>query len=496
MESWNNIIHTALLGTEKKTLQKEDVEIAIAECFEMITQQTSDKEEVFLQTASLLYNYRQCGFLPVKKETASLSQAEIEEKNYASSIANIALQDIVDTGSYSLLQFWLEQCSAAHKIIQPEFVPTLLFAGGKNKELRELVKLCCGKRGEWLVQFNEEWKWNKLTNDEDLWQTGTLAQRKMFLATTRENDSAKGRELLQQTWAQESAANKTELIEQLSINAGNEDVPWLEELLNEKSVKVKEAVLQLLKTIPSSSIVKQYQEILKKSIRLTTSKGILGIGSKTSLEIKLAAVDASIYKTGIQQLPSQANITDEEFILYQLAGCVPPHFWEEHLALNAEGILKLFLKQNDSKALIPAIGLAAIRFKQTDWLRLVMNADEGNIYPEAFKILSQKEAENYALKFLTNDNTAASVLQNISQFKDEWSIQFTKAILAFTTKNGYQYHKGFYNDIIHLLPVSIMNELEKFIPKEEHLRSMWSNISEHITKLLTLKLQTIKAFNE
>ena len=43
---------------------------------------------------------------------------------------------------------------------------------------------------------------------------------------------------------------------------------------------------------------------------------------------------------------------------------------------------------------------------------------------------------------------------------------------------------------------NIAEELEKFAPKEEHMISMWKNLSDHISKLLSLKLQTLKAFNE
>jgi hypothetical protein len=41
------------------------------------------------------------------------------------------------------------------------------------------------------------------------------------------------------------------------------DLPWLESLLNEKGQKVKDEALALLKSIPGSSIVKQYEDLLR-----------------------------------------------------------------------------------------------------------------------------------------------------------------------------------------------------------------------------------------
>lgn len=496
MESWSQVIHTALLGTEKKTLRKEDVDEYLAQSLDHVAVQSGDKEEAFLQTASLVYNARQCGFVPLKKETVLLPQAEAEEKTYASPVAHAVLSDILDTGSTALFQFWLEQCIEANRIVKPDFLPYLLNSATKRKELRHLVKACGGKRGEWLVQFNQEWKWNEAVNEEEIWQTGTLAQRKTFLSEQRLTDPTKGRELLQQTWSQEPANTKAELLEAMLTGASNADVPWLEELLNEKSVKVKEAALQVLKTIPSSSIVQTYWAILKDSIRLATSKGILGIGSKTSLDIKLAAVDPSIFKTGIEQVSSEKGVSDEAFIRYQITESVPPRFWEKHFNLNREEILKLFSKDDTAKLLIPAIGTAAAHFRDLEWLRAIISIEDKNLYLEALGILPQKEAEAYAVRFFTHDDTAASIVQNLHLFKEEWSMDFTKGLLRFTAKNGYQYHRGFYNEIIHLLPVPITQELEKCTPKEEYQRSMWSNVSEHITRLLTLKLQTLKAFND
>lgn len=496
MESWNSVINAALLGTEKRSLKESEVDISLAETVAAIAQQTTDREEVFLQTAALVYNIRQCGFLPLQKETATIPAADAEEKEYSSLPAHAVLANILETGSISLLRFWLLHCSRANKIVQPEVIPSLLNVGVKTKSLQSLVVLCCGKRGEWLQQFNDEWKWDRAESNEEHWQTGTLLQRKEYLAQLRRNDSAKGRELLQQTWLQESAATKAELLEQLRINAGNDDVPWLENLLNEKSTKVKEAALDILKTIPSSGIVQRYWNILQQSIKVVASKGLLGIGSKTSLEVKLTAVDPSIFKTGIEQVSGRKGVNDEVFILQQLIAHVPPNLWEEYFQLQKEKIISLFGKEEAHASFVTALGEASIRFKALDWLREIIAADPVFFNEEIFAVLPQKEAEAYAVKFLGQDDKASIVIRNLDKFQNEWSLEFAKAVLRFTAKNPYQYHRGFYNDIAAVLPVPLAGELEKCTPKEDYLRNMWITQSEYIIKLLTLKLQTLKAFNE
>lgn len=496
MESWNNVINAALLGTEKRSLKETDMDVAFAESLTVVAEQTIDKEEAFLQLAALAYNFRQCGYSPMHKETVTIATAGVEERLYASQLAHAVLADVIETGSISLLRFWLEGCVGANKIVQPEALPTLLNASVKTKSLQRLITACCGKRGEWLQQFKEEWQWYKNKSDNEVWQTGTLSQRKEFLTQLRKVDPAKGQEAIGQTWPQESAAAKVDLLEAFATNASAEDVAWLEEMQNEKSTKVKEAALSILKTIPTSNIVQRYWNILQQSIRLVISKGLLGIGTKTSLDVKLVEVDPAIFKSGIEKVSGQKGVSDELFILQQLIAYVPPSQWEVQFGLTKEKIIALFAKEEKYNAFVTALGQAAIRFREADWLRAIIEADANFFHIKAFPVLPQNEAEVYAVKFMSQNDKAGIILRHLDKFQHEWSIEFSKAVLRFTAKNPYQYHRGFYNDIAAFLPIPLAGELEKCTPKEDSLRDMWSTQSEYIIKLLTLKLQTLKAFNE
>jgi hypothetical protein len=235
MESWNHIINTALLGTDKKQLVKENLPAEISEGFDWIVRNTESKEDAFLQTAAMLYNFRQCGVLPLHPEGVFISLADKEDKAQAVPLAHQALYDIVETGSVPLLRLWLKQCTSKEQIVQPEAVPLLLDTAIKHKQLQTLIYTCCGNRGVWLSQFNKAWKPAVVLSDEEVWQTGTPEQRRSLLLQIRSTNPVKGRELLAETWAQESAATKAELVKTLSVNAGPDDLPWLEQLLHEKS---------------------------------------------------------------------------------------------------------------------------------------------------------------------------------------------------------------------------------------------------------------------
>src|SRR5581483_100631 len=110
MQYWDHIIHAALLGTDKRALPANDLPAGLEEATALIQQNPGiDKEEQFLQTVALAFNYRQCGIQPLHKEGVTIPKAGAEEKQYGSTLAMQTLKDILDTESQSLLHFWLQQ---------------------------------------------------------------------------------------------------------------------------------------------------------------------------------------------------------------------------------------------------------------------------------------------------------------------------------------------------------------------------------------------------
>ncbi len=496
MEFWDNIVHTALLGTDKRQLKKEDFPQELAETIELINQLPTDKEDQFLNIASVAVNYRKCGVQPLNKSLV-ISKAEAEDSAYCSTLAHRILNDIIAAESIPLLNLWLELCLKNNQIVLPEWIPVLLDFGVRHKQLQSLLLAVTGKRGKWLMQFNEAWKVEVKSTDEAIWQTGTLNERKGYLQKLRTTEPARARESLQQAWAAENANTKAELLKLLATNIGDEDVPWLEQLVNEKSQKVKDEALRLLKLCPASSIVQKYWDIVKQSIHIKKERGILGIGSKTVLEIELVTnIDESVFKSGIEKITSQKNVSDNDFILYQLIAAVPPVFFETHYKLDKKEIVDLFLHSKKGKQFLSGFGRAAITFKDADWLRVVTPVSDNQLYPEAFELLSKEETEKYALQFLSKAENAHVVLDNLTYFQHEWSLAFTRAILKQTVKNQYSFSRAFYNQYIVSIPAAINSELNNYTPDEAYMKNMWSKTSEYITELLTIKSQTLKEFKQ
>ncbi len=493
MEFWDGIIHTAILGTDKKVLKKEDLPTALAAEYNLLTQ-NRDKEEQYLQLASAAAAYRKCGALPLQK-TAEVIAAQEETKPYCNAPAQQALGDILSAESYPLLTLWLEECNRKSQLVQPDMIPVLFDVAKKQKHLRESIIVTTGKRGEWLLPMNADWDFGLPGNEETLWQTGTLEERKMYLQIQRQQDALKGRALLQETWAQESANTKAELLKQLSFGLENEDTKWLESLLTEKSSKVKDEVIQLLKRLPNSSFVQQYWNVVKDAIDIRKEKGLLGIGRKMKLTIHLPVIKEAIFQTGIEKVSSNRKESDDDFVLHQLISAVPPSFFETHFELSREEICDVFYHSKNGKPLFSAFGLAAARFKELDWLRTVIDKTEGQLYPEALELLPDEEKFSYATRFI-KDSTAADTLIHYLQIypQQPWSLALTKEIFRHTAKNSYRYPQSFYKDNILRFPIDIMNELETCAPPDEWARNQWNKMSDYIIRLLTLRRQIVQAF--
>lgn len=484
MQTWDQIINTALLGTDKRTLAAAELPAELAELAAYIQNNTTDKEEQFLQIATLAFNYRQCGVLPLQKEGVTVSKAAVEEKPYSSPLAIQTLRDILESESNSLLQFWLQLCEAAGRIVTPELVPALLTIGTQQKKLQHLVVACCGKRGDWLCQFNPEWNFSTATTQEEIWQTGSAEQRKAVLEQLRKEDPATARAWLLQTWAQEDAATKVEWLMIMATNIGEDDIEFLESLAKEKSKKVKEVALWLLKQIPDSPVVQQYRQVLQKTITI----------GKKGLQIKLpAGLDEHLFKnTGLDKLSNSKDFTDEEFIIFQLVQAVPPTFWETRLDSEPDIIIRSMQKDPIGKKLMPALVQAVVAFRDQRWAMALMQNSQV-FYIDIIPLLPVKEQEFYSIRFM--DQFSENIIEHAIKREDTWSVDLTRAIFIKTAKSVYQYNRSFYSRYIHCIPVDIVPELEKCAPGEDHLKTTWSNTSEYIITLINLKKQTIQSFN-
>jgi len=493
MEDWTKIIETALIGTDKKPINSTDFGEDVQQVWQTIQQNTMiDTAEQFLQLTAVAYNYKRTGAKPLHNDQIAIAIAEEETYPYCNTAAQQTLNDILLEDSTALLELWLKQCVSNHQLVPAQAIPALLDIAKQHSHLQSLIQQSVGNRGKWLSQFNSQWNVSVALSDEELWQTGTPAQRKTVLQQLRLQDATKALEWLQQTWPQENAANKQSLLEVLETNLADADIAWLETLTNEKSVKVKDEAERLLKLCPTSTIVKQYCAIVQQCVGVKKERTLLGLSSKQVLYFTAPVhVDEAIFASGIEKLSGRKELTDEENILYQLLQKTPPTILEQCLQLSPQEIIELIQKEEVTKKYLPAIVAGMCRFKDTKWAMAFMQY-ASVFYLDILPLIPLQQQEHYSRQFFVGNEH--NIILNATKWTVEWSVELTKIIFTHLAANPYQFYKSFYNQHIHLIPIQAMHLLNDCEPKEEYAKTSWANTKTYISKLLILKQQINTSF--
>ncbi len=495
----DHIIQLALLGTEKGQINTTEAdEFLLPPLQTIIANEKIDKEETFLQAASLAFNYRQAGAFAEKITGVDMSITAEEEKPYCSEEALHVLKDTINTESVPLLHMWLQGCENNGFVVKPQYIPSLLETAMQQKKLQTVIANCCGKRGKWLMKFNKEWNFAAGEDAAEIWETGTLEQRKQVLEKTRKEQPANAITFLQKTWQQEDANAKVAFLEILHINLSENDKDFLTGLQTEKSKKVKEAVLSLLKVIPSSDVVKLYIDALSSAINIKKERTMLGLSSRQVLQIQLPQNHDEIYKNNIEKLSGIKGLSDEDFVACQLIKAVPPAAIKNILQLTYDEIATLFLQK--SVHFLYALTNAAILFKDVECLKIVLFKKENDFYKEAISILPPQEAIDYAVYIFqlehgtNNDHIKSRIIDAVCRDNIYFGEKFSGITGKHIASKPYEYNKKFFNQHIHLIHSTFTNNLESFAPKEEYYKNIWNNQSDNIITLMNTRKQIEKIF--
>lgn len=495
MEQWNHIVTAAMMGSEKHPFNAAILPDEMMQAASVIQQNASlSREEQFLQLAALAMNYRQCGVRPVEAPSVTLPPAAEETLPYCSTLAMRVLKDIIAEDMEPLLQIWLEQCGKKQQLIHPAYIPAMLELAAFKKKWQPLVTACCGRRGEWLSKFNPSWKFSANQSEEDAWQTGSLEQRKQVLKDQRTTSPEKAIDMLQAVWATEDANTKQSFLPLLREGISESDLPFLQSLLTEKSKKVKAEAVDLLLLIPSSPLVKKYEEHLSKLVKLHKEKTLLGMSSKLKILFE-PAVNYSkeeLAELGIDPAASLPGLTKEEFIYYQLVKAVPATFWENYFELPGDKIVELLQSDETGNKLLPALVLSVAEHQDKRWAEILLQGCK-TLYTDIIPLLPAAKWEECLVRYF--DKNPDAMIRLAMDGEHVWSTRLCKLILEETARNPYNYQRNLFLKCIRVMPDEIVHLLDEQKPAEDYKATFWKNTSDYIRQLIQIKRDLIKAFN-
>lgn len=466
---WEQIIHTALLGTDKLSFDDKLLPETLQQTLGSFP--SDDKEGHFLKMAALVHFYQQSGKIPPRFTGTLPTVFEEETHVLAPPKLSALLQEIIEVHTYyrnHLLDLWFDKLIANDQLIQPaQLVSLVMLESALPQKFRPKILKVIGKKGLQILAYKTNIESWQTLPDELVWQEGKLSERRVFFNNLRQTNPQKAIELLQTTWTQESLGDKKAFLEVIEASFQPSDIAFLEDTYSEFQFTPKERkgqkecraiIARLLLRDSNSAFFQQTQQSLLPYFETEKGKGLLSLafGLKT-ISLKLPSSDDAFWNTetmlssyGFEAAPDAAIFpTNALYWLACLIETLPFEFWTTHLAKNLEESLQYFLsepfivkieKQNRAILKISLITNAQ-KFKNIALAEALLKVVDFNEQPSLLTILPASFCESYLIQQKQALNLAW-LEACFGHSSTKWSIEFShhilqEAFLESTTKNKY-----------------------------------------------------------
>lgn len=252
MNALASLATSALLGTDRRPPEWPVLDGPLGTLLGRIPRESVEK--ALLQTVGVLGTCQLAGMLPPKDDSAP-SMAEDETTPQAGRTDLLAA--ILADGPERLQAEAFLKIAAAGRHLPHRLLPRALECGRRSVALRPSLLRVLGRRGAWLAAQNDAWSFaagggRADVLDQEVWQHGSLDQRRLYLTALRQQDAAQARELVREAVSTEGAKERTAFIECLGTALSHEDEDLLEATLTDKSKEARQLAARLLSTLPQS----------------------------------------------------------------------------------------------------------------------------------------------------------------------------------------------------------------------------------------------------
>ncbi|MFQ3534675.1 MAG: DUF5691 domain-containing protein [Aggregatilineales bacterium] len=258
-ELWEKVLAAALLGTDRQPFELPQAEGALGDLFKHLD--PSDPEGALLSVAAALGYMRRAGRLPIAAFGRALPPPCPPDPQPVVPRQAAALLAQLDAGRPYLLQEWL-RLAFQHSMRAPEeYLPELLTLSASCEPA--LGALVVGVRGRWLAALlGGQWAYAAFQlEDDSAWRTGKPTTRTTYLGALRLIDPERGRRLLEETWERESAGQRAALLEALSYNLSEADLPFLSRIAQtDGTLSVRETATDLINQLTQVTPSPQQRE--------------------------------------------------------------------------------------------------------------------------------------------------------------------------------------------------------------------------------------------
>ena len=452
---WQQLINTALLGTDKISFDEKLLPESIRIIVEKIPK--DDKETRFLKTAGLVAFYQEAGQKPLRFEGEIIPMQQEENLPIASPKLMAILEDIVMIeGQFRnhLLEIWIDALIEKKQVCTAKKTVILLtLSDNLPKKLQSKIPKVLGKKGLDLWAFKTGAIFEIVQSPEQIWQEGKLSERRELFTILRKENPSKALGLLENTWKEESLNDKMAFIDVIKDTFQPQDLSFLTNIFPEFSFKIKERKTQreirnmavgLLMSMKETDIYLQTTEALKSYFTLEKSKGVLGWIGKENIVFILPMEEDNFLNIshieaeyGFEKSPDVAIfITNQHYWLACFIENLPFNFWINSLQKDMESTINYFLSEaftvklsgKKTAVLLNALIQNAVQHKNISLGKTLMNVMNVADQTPLLCLLSISEREQHLIS-TKQLNAPVAVEACFSDWSGIWSVDFSTKIL-------------------------------------------------------------------
>lgn len=448
----DDLLQCALVGTAKRSVPAggHETDVLVAQVA------TGSAERSLLLRAGSRALYQRAGYTPERISQAP-TPAAFDCRPVCSGHAAEILAGLLGHGNTAILLEALRRLEDACLVVPPELLPRALDM--KGAEVRTALRPVLGERGHWLSQFQEEWHWavtgqsgdaDSLPADaERIWQEGCFPERRMLLQRLRAREPASARQWLKDAWAQEKADKRAELLESFAANLSQADMEFLEQALDDRSIRVRAVAARLLARLRDSALAQRMLRRAETMLAYTPpAPRKIVLGAKTGVGTLTITPPKEFDKQwecdGIQEKPP-TGLGARTYWMVQVMALVPPSHWETHFGCAFSDLITAAALDDFGFWLLQAWSHAALLFQQQPciqalwdyWRRWQPAAKQGpmqqapaGLLVELWHAMEPKAAECRLTPLVQEPAAAVGWSPFLPALPHPWSLPFAKAYLA------------------------------------------------------------------
>lgn len=287
----------------------------------------------------------------------------------ASDRAMSVLNRILTDADAGLIEEWAGLALARSVRVSDDLAPLVLEWWSRQQRRSEAVWRVLGVRGAWLASLNPAWKKAVAAAGvpedlEQVWETGTVAERAAVLTALRRVDPARGLALVRSTWNSDGADARQKFLECLAEGCSTADEEFLESCLDDRSKVVRRQAAAVLGPIAGSRYRQRADARAAALIRVEKG-GLLKGKSKVALSPP-AEFDTAWERDGIEE-KAPGGLGPRAWWLRQILEAADPEVWLTVTGLEPRRVLEALAGDDYAKDAIAAIGVSTMRSRHAGW---------------------------------------------------------------------------------------------------------------------------------